>query len=148
MAKIVTTPNNVLKVKTIAGQALKEGAYYKFIVVALDASGSVVSTSKVIYAATKGGKVGNYKKVTVKKAALKKAKKLKVGKKLKLKAKAVPKSKKLKVKRKAKMRYESSNPKVATVSAKGVVKAKGKGKCYVYAYAQNGAIKKVTVKVK
>ena len=148
MVKVVTTANNALKVKALSGQALKKGTYYKFIVVALDASDTVVSTSKVVYTATKDGKVGNHKKVTVKKTVTKKAKKLKKGKKLKLKAKAIPKSKKLKVNRIAKMRYESSNPKVATVSAKGVVKAKAKGKCYVYAYAQNGAIKKVKVVVK
>ena len=46
------------------------------------------------------------------------------------------------------MRYESTNPKVATVSARGVIKEKTKGSCYVYAYAQNGVAKRVKVTVK
>ena len=47
-----------------------------------------------------------------------------------------------------KMRYESTNPKVATVSARGVIRAKAKGSCYVYAYVQNGVAKRVKVTVK
>ena len=46
-----------------------------------------------------------------------------------------------------KMRYESTNPKVATVSARGVIRAKAKGSCYIYAYAQNGVFKKIKVTV-
>ena len=49
---------------------------------------------------------------------------------------------------KEKVTYSSSNKKVATVSSKGVIKAKAKGKCYVYCYAQNGLYKKVKVTVK
>ena len=41
-----------------------------------------------------------------------------------------------------------NNRKVATVSKKGVIKAKGKGICYVYAYAQNGVFKKDKIIVK
>ena len=77
-----------------------------------------------------------------------KAKKLKKGKKLSLKAKAVPQSKKLKVRKHVGVRYETTNKKIATVTAKGVVKAKKKGTCYVYAYAQNGVFKKIKVVVK
>lgn len=44
--------------------------------------------------------------------------------------------------------YESSNTKVATVSKKGVIKAKAKGSCTVYVYAQNGTYKAVKVTVK
>lgn len=84
----------------------------------------------------------------MKKSVLTKAKKLKKGKSLKLKAKAVPQSLKLKVKKHVEVRYESTNKKIATVSKKGVVKAKKKGSCYVYAYAQNGVCKKVKVTVK
>jgi uncharacterized protein YjdB len=46
------------------------------------------------------------------------------------------------------MRYESSNTKIATVSAKGVIKANKAGTCYVYVYAQNGVAKKIKVTVK
>ena len=77
-----------------------------------------------------------------------KAKKLKKGKKLSLKAKAVPQSKKLKVRKHVGVRYETTNKKIATLTAKGVVKAKKKGTCYVYAYAQNGVFKKIKVVVK
>ena len=135
-------------VSTVANQTVAKGTYYKFLVVALDRNNTVVSTSKVIHVATKGGKVGNHKKVTVKKSVIKKAKKLKKGKSLKLKAKAVPQSKKLKVRKHRPVLYESSDINIATVSKKGVVKAKNKGTCYIYAYAQNGVYKKIKVIVK
>ncbi len=45
-------------------------------------------------------------------------------------------------------RYASTDKKVATVSAKGKIKAVGKGSCTVYVYARNGYAKKVNVKVK
>ena len=131
-----------------AGAALKKGTYYKFIMIASDSNGRVVSTSKTVHAATKGGKVGNHKKVTVKKSVTKKAKKLKKGKTLKLKAKAIPQTKKLKVRKHRGIKYESSNPAIAKVSGKGKVKGVGKGTCYVYAYAQNGTCAKVKVTVK
>ena len=135
-------------VKKAAGKKLKKGTYYKFVVIAIDENDNVVSASKIIHVATKGGKVGNHKKVTVKKAVLKKAKKLKSGKSLKLAARAVPQSKKLKVKKHVAVRYESSNTAVASVSKKGVVKGLKKGTCSIYAYAQNGAAKKIKVTVK
>ena len=68
--------------------------------------------------------VGNYKqvvKITVKKPTMKLVKssaKLKKGKKVTIKVKAAPVSK---------VTFKSSNKKVATVSSKGVVKAKKKG---------------------
>ena len=131
-----------------AGAAIRKGTYYKFMMIAADSSGKVVSTSKTVHAATKGGKVGNHKKVTVKKSVTKKAKKLKKGKTLKLKAKAVPQARKLKVKKHRAIKYETSNPAVAKVSGKGTVKGVGKGTCYIYAYAQNGTCAKVKVTVK
>ena len=85
--------------------------------------------------------------MTVKKSVINRAKKLKKGKTLKLNAKAVAQSKKLTVKKYAAIRYESGNPKIATVTKKGVVKAKKKGTCYIYAYAQNGVFKKIKIKV-
>ena len=72
----------------------------------------------------------------------------KKGKSLKLNARMVPQSKKQKVRRHTVLRYESTNKKIAAVSNKGVVKAKKKGTCYVYAYAQNGVFKKIKVVVK
>ncbi len=41
--------------------------------------------------------------------------------------------------------YESSNPKVATVSQKGVIRAKKKGKCTIYTYARDRICRKVRV---
>ena len=58
---------------------------------------------------------------------------------------------KIKVKnapKKAKITYKSSNKKIATVTSKGIIKGVKKGKCKVYAYAQNGVFKAVTVTVK
>ena len=148
MAKIAKVKKAKLVVKKAGGKKLAKGKYYKFIVVALNKAGKVVSTSKVIHVATAGKKkASNYTKVTVFKKVLTKAKKLKKGKSLKLKAKA-KKKKGTKVKSHMKLRYESTNKKVATVSSKGKIKAKKKGKCYVYAYAQNGVAKKVKVVVK
>lgn len=122
--------------------------HYRFVVVAVDSSGDVVSTSKAVHVATKGKKAAsNPTKVRVPKKALKKARALKRGKSLKLKAKAL-KKRGTKVKAHAKLRYESTDASVATVSAKGVVKGVKRGKCSVYAYAQNGAAKKVKVVVK
>ena len=146
--KIAAVNGNMHTISVINTQNLAKGTYYKFLITALDRNNTVVSTSKVIHVATKGGKVGNHKKVTVKKSVIKKAKKLKVGKSLKLKAKAVPQSKKLKVKKHRPVLYESTDNNVATVSKKGVVKAKNKGTCYVYAYAQNGVFKTIKVVVK
>ncbi len=147
MKKLTTVKTNSYNVKKIS-KKLKKGTYHKFIVVALDKNNNVVSTSKLIHVATTGGKVGNNKSVTVTKKVVNKAKKLKKGKTLKLKAKAIAKSKKLKVKKHKAVRYESTNTKIATVSNAGVVKAKKKGTCYIYAYAQNGVSKKIKVTVK
>ncbi|MDO4860063.1 MAG: Ig-like domain-containing protein, partial [Bacillota bacterium] len=114
----------------------------------LNKNKKVITTSKVCHVATKGGKVTNHKSVTVKKAVITKAKNLKVGKSLKLGAKAVKAVKKAIVRNHIPMRYESTNKKIATVTAKGVIKAKKKGTCYVYAYAQNCVFKKIKVVVK
>ena len=143
--------NQLKKVKTVKGTAfthskLKKGTYYKYLVVALK-GGKALATSKVIHVATKGGKVGNSKSVAVTNAAKGKLA-LKKGKSFTLKVKTTPQSKKLKVKKHRAVAFESSNKKVATVSKKGVVKAKKKGTCYVYAYAQNGACRAVKVTVK
>ena len=147
MVRLDTVIGNAITFKQIGDLKVKKGTYYKFIVLALDGNEKVVSTSKVIHVATKGGKYGNHKSVTVNKTTLNKAKNLKVGKTLKLNAKAI-KAAGPKVRTHRKLKYESSNSGVATVTGKGTVKAKGKGTCYIYAYAQNGVFKKVKVVVK
>ena len=146
--KLAETTGNAETLSTVAGTALKKGTYYKFIVVALNSKNNVVSTSKLIHVATKGGKVGNHKKVKIKKSVIKKAKALKKGKTLRLKAKLVSQSKKQKVKKHVGLRYESTDTQIATVSGKGVIKAQNSGTCYVYAYAQNGVFKSIKVVVK
>ena len=149
--------NKMKKLKTVTGTSLtikkavknlKKGKYYKFMVVAIDENSNVVSSSKIVHAATKGGKVGNHKKITVKKSILTKAKKLKAGKSLSLKPSLTLQSKKLKAKKHVAIRYESSNTAIATVSSKGKITAKKAGSCKVYVYAQNGVSKTVSVKVK
>ena len=144
--KLTTITGSSYTAKKVAGNKVKKGTYYKFLIVALDKDGNVISTSKTIHAATIGGKVGNDKKVTTK--AKKNKVSLKAGKTFKLKAKTKAASKKLKVKKHRAVAYESSDTSVATVSSKGVIKAVGKGECEVYAYAQNGVSVKIKVKVK
>ena len=153
MKQLAAVTGNKMNFKKVAGKKVKKGTYYKFVVVALDGNNKVITTSKVIHVATKGGKVGNHRKVTAKAKAGKKVKavssiKLKKGKKLKLKTALTPVSKKLKVRRHVGVRYESSNPGVATVTSKGRITARGKGKCNIYVYAQNGAYKIVKTTIR
>ncbi len=145
--KIVKTTGTSRRISKVLGKKLRKGTYYKFKVVALDKYNREITVSKVVHVATKGGKVGNYKGVSVKKSVITKAKKLKKGKTLKLNAKAV-KASKLTVRKHRGIRYASSNPEIATVNGKGVLKARKKGACYVYAYAQNGVYRKIRVVVK
>ena len=107
-------------------------------------------SSNGIVKAKKAGKVnitvqvGNHKqvvKITVKKPTMKLVKssaKLKKGKKVTIKVKAAPVSK---------VTFKSSNKKVATVSSKGVVKAKKKGTATITVKC-NGITKKFKVTVK
>lgn len=124
---------------------LKKGTYYKYLVVAVNGN-KALAVSKTIHVATKGGKVGNNKKVKTK--AKKNKVTLKKGKTFKLKAKAVARSKKLKVKKHRAVKYETTNKKVASVASNGKIRAAGKGTCYVYAYAQDGVYARVKVTVK
>ena len=78
---------------------VKKGKYYEFIVLAVDGSDRLISTSKVIHAATKGGKITNPKKVIVqakKNGSWKSISRqtLKKGKALKLKVKFIKQNKK------------------------------------------------------
>lgn len=103
-----------------------------------------IATSRSAHAVTNGSKYGNPVKVFVKSSKIT----VKKGRKKTIKASyTLPKNKKSKI-HIAKFRYESSNPKVATVNSKGVVKGKKKGTVYIYVYAQNGVYKRVKVTVK
>ncbi len=141
--KFITTVSST----SYTQKKLKSGTYYKYLVTAFDKKGKSIAAAKTLHIATTGGKAGNFAKVTTsaKKDKVTLAKK---GKTFKLNAKAVAASKKLKVSVHRKMQYESSNAKIAAVSSKGVITAKKKGTCYIYAYAQSGAFKKIKVTVK
>ena len=147
MRKLSTSTLDAKVIKKIGTISLKSGIYYKFIVVALDGNDKVVSTSKVIHVVTKGGAYGNYSKVTVSKTIVTRAQALKVGNALSLRAKAV-KASGVKVRTHRVLSYESSNTKIATVSSKGVIRARAKGTCYVCAYTQDGIYKRIKVVVK
>ena len=122
----------------------QKGTYYKFIIVA-NAGGYAKAVSKTIHACTAGGKNGNNKTI---KLSSKKAISLKKGKTSKIRAKAVPKNRKLKVKKHRKIRFETTNPKVATVNAAGKVNAIKKGKCSIFVYTQDGLFTEIKVTVK
>ena len=149
LKKYKVTSKTSLNITKIAGKKLTSGKYYKFLVIALDADGKVIQTSKVIHAATKGGSVTNAKSLTLYKSGKKVSSlTLKKGKSAKVTAKVTKQNKKKKIKNHRKTKYESSNKKIATVTANGKIKAKAKGTCYIYAYAQNGVCKKIKVTVK
>ena len=142
------TNNRFKKITTVKGTSytqkkLKKGTYYKYLIVATG-NGKALATSKTIHAATAGGKVGNSKAVKVNKTSVT----LKPRKTFKIKASAVAQSKKLRVSKHRALAFETSNPKVATVNKKGVIKAVGVGKCKIYVYAQNGVSKAISVTVK
>ncbi len=123
---------------------LKKGTEYSYMVVAYDKDGKAISATKTITVTTTGGKYTDAKKVKLKS---KKKVTLKKGRKSKVKATIVKAAKKGKLKNK-KLTYVSSNSKVATVSKKGQIKAKKKGKCVIYVYAKNGKRAQVKVTVK
>jgi preprotein translocase subunit YajC len=110
--------------------------------VALDKNGNVISSAKPIHVATTGGTAGNVKSISVNKT------KVTLGVNKKFTIKATVNSGKLKAAQHRKLSFESTNKSVAVVSKKGVITAKAKGTCYVYAYAQNGVYQKIKVTVR
>ena len=101
-----------------------------------------LAKSKVIHVTTKGGKYGNEKAVEVNKGNIT----LQEGETFAITAKQIAGSKP--IKKHVGIKYESSNSKVAAVNSKGLIRAKRKGTCYIYVYAQNGRYKKIKVTVK
>lgn len=133
------------KTKSYTHKKLKKGTYYKYNIVAFKYVNGVkvtLAASKKIHATTLGGKYGVAKAVKLNKSKVK----IKKGKTFKIKASEIKKDKK--IKRHRAICYESSNTKIATVNSKGKIKAKKKGKCTIYVYAQNGVYKTVKVTVK
>ena len=143
-------------IKTISGTSsvkwtqtgLAKGTSYRYYVKAwtmVNGKKTYLKTSNSIHVITNGGKATNIKKVTVSKSDITLEKKK--TKKLKIKSVYAKKNKKL-LNHTAKYIYSTTNKKVATVSKKGVVKAVGKGTCYIYVRAGSGAYAKVKITVK
>lgn len=133
------------KTTSYTHKKLKKGTYYKYNIVAFKYVNGVkvtLAASKKIHATTLGGKYGVAKAVKLNKSNVK----IKKGKTFKIKASEIKKDKK--IKRHRAICYESSNTKIATVNSKGKIKAKKKGKCTIYVYAQNGVYKTIKVTVK
>ena len=147
MVKLGQTGKTRFTVKKILSKKLGKGTGYKFTVVSYNTSGGyrkVLSVSKTVFSCTLGGKNTNVKKITLKA----KSASVKKGKKYRIIVKTVKADKKLKLKTFRKLNFESSNKKIATVSAKGVVKGIRKGKVTIYVYAQNGIYATIKIKVK
>lgn len=131
----------------------KKGTYYKYVVLAYKNIGGkkiTMAASVAVHATTKGGKWGIAKGVKLVKIGKQKKRLTKVtlkqNKTAKIKAKEIRKDKKIQKHRT--ICYESSNPKVATVTRKGKIKAVSKGTCQIWVYAQNGVYKTIRLKVK
>lgn len=133
------------KATSFTQKKLKKGTYYKYLVRAykiVDNQKVTIALSKTIHTTTLGGKYGVAKAVKTNKSTIK----IKKNKKFTIKAREIRMDKKIKQHRK--IAYESSNPVIATVSTKGVVKGVKKGSCFIYVYAQNGVFKKIKITVK
>ena len=152
--KFITNIKNGNKTKWTQ-KKLKKGTYYKFIVRAyqlVDGEEVTLAVSKTIHATTTGGKYGVAKSVKIKTDKKMKRKKgnytltIKKSKKYTIKASEVKGVKK--IRRHRKIAFDSNDKNIATISSKGVVKAKKSGNCYIYAYAQNGVYKRIKVVVK
>ncbi|WOO38414.1 hypothetical protein R2R35_07890 [Anaerocolumna sp. AGMB13020] len=133
-------------IKSYCHKNLKEATYYKYQVKAyrvIDGQKVVIASSNITHSITKGSSFANPVKVTAKTSAVT----LEVGESKVVTFKAVlPKGKKMKNHTEA-IRYKTTNAAIITVSKNGMIKAKSKGNCYVYAYAQNGVYLKIKVTV-
>ncbi|MBR0457093.1 MAG: fibronectin type III domain-containing protein [Firmicutes bacterium] len=130
---------------------LKQKGVYKIKVVAqkkVNGKYTNLSTSPVAhFVLTKNKNYTNPKAVTVSIASYG----VKVGKTAKIYGKVTKvaaKKKLLSQKHEPTLRYKSSNKKVATVSAKGVITGKKAGRCTIYVSAVNGVWKTIVVTVK
>ena len=107
-----------------------------------------IAASVTVHAPTAGGQFTDARSVSVKqgrKAVTELS--LKKKKSVKLKAKEVKREKDKVLPSHRKIKYESSNPAVATVSKTGKITAKKKGEATIYVYAQNGAFEPIKVTV-
>lgn len=146
----------VKKVKTIlpAGKTswthkkLKPATWYKYQIKAfklVDGKRVVISETPVIHAITSGSsRYANPVKVKVQKAKIS----VKAGKKKKIKASVILPPNRICQQHTDEIRYVVEDKTIAMVNKKGVIRAKSRGKTAVWAVAQNGVSKKITVTVK
>ncbi len=121
---------------TFRQEGLSKGASYKYFIAAYDASGEILAISKVIHVSADKNNPASIK--------LNKNKvSLSTGGTFKIKASVNGG----KGQNSQKIRYESSNPAVATVSANGTVTAAAPGNCTIFVFAQNGTFRKIKVTV-
>ena len=142
MKRIRTIKNG--KTSSCTMKNLKKGTYYKYLIAAyqnVEGKKRIMLSSKSAHAVTDGGAYGNPSKVTCKPSAVN----IKAGKAKTLKP-SYQETKKIKT-HIAKFRFHSDQPRVASVTKKGRIKAKSAGSCNIYVYAQNGFYKKVKVTV-
>ena len=142
MEQKVVIPNGATT--TWTDKKLQKATYYKYYIKAyklVDGKKVWLAKSKVVHSTTTGGKYGNAKAVKVNKTAAS----LAVGKTFTIKAEQILKD--LPILKHTEIQFESSNSKVASVNRKGIIKAKKKGTCTIYVYAQNGIYKKIKVTV-
>ena len=136
------------KILTWTHKNLKKNTWNKYYVKAyklVDGKKTFIKTSNRIHLTTKGGKYTNVKKLKSGVSSVT----LNIGKTkaLKITQIYVEKNKKI-VKHMRPLTYTTSDKKVATVTSKGVIKAKGTGSCYIYITAHNGVYTRVKVTVK
>ena len=136
------------KTLTWTHKNLKKGSWNRYYVKAykvIDGKKSFIKTSNKIHLVTKGGKYTNVKKLkaSVSSVTLKKGK----TKALKIKQTYAEKNKKPTLHMRP-LTYTTSDKTVATVTSKGVIKAKGKGSCYIYITGYSGVYTRVKVTVK
>lgn len=120
---------------------LKKGTYYKYVVWAykkVNGKKKILSISKPVHSVTMGGNEQNW---NLPKSNIRIPVTLSKGKKLALKFIGYIRYRK--AGEHQRISYESSNRDVAVVSARGIIRAKKKGSCYIYMYAPNGIYKRI-----
>lgn len=135
------------KTTTWTHTKLNKGKYYKYVILAYKKFGKekrVFVKSISAHATTFGGK---YVDPTGVKLKTKNKISMKKGKTGTIKASYTKKKGKVQEHIKI-IRFQSSNAKIASVSASGKVKARKKGKCTIFVFSQNGFYKTVKVTVK
>lgn len=135
------------KKRSFVHSKLKKGTYYKYIIIACkkDAGKKIVlSTSKTIYVATRGGRAGNPTKIKVNKSKIS----LKKNKTFIIRARQAGGGSKSKISHYRRLCFESDHPKIAKINSSGKVRGLKKGNCRIYVYAQNGLYKVIKVKIK